>query len=276
MSYSRSAFVVSFITVALGVHGVASAARPCPTDINYTGAVDIDDLLSVINAWGQSAVPADVNGSGAVDIDDLLNVINEWGTCLFDYGPVYPNTEAHQIGLEMLGSGGPLTLPQQMYDRIDRDLGLIRTEFPALVPETHTLAWAPTQLIVNVPNLQAPDYLCHNTFYQVTGTQHLFSTWYVLTFAGKFNVPAMAQLYMTNAAVTFAEPNGLIGGQNFWVPTNMGNGVWRWNIDDGFHDCFDGCDCHRYYVIDVDAAGKVTLISYVEQGQSWCDFGTTK
>jgi hypothetical protein len=55
----------------------------CPMDVTGNGAVDIDDLLSVINNWGVSGVgiPADVNQSGAVDIEDLLAVINAWGSC---------------------------------------------------------------------------------------------------------------------------------------------------------------------------------------------------
>lgn len=54
-----------------------------PADVNGDGAVNIDDLLIVINSWGFTGPPgtiaADVDGSGVVDIDDLLLVINDWG-----------------------------------------------------------------------------------------------------------------------------------------------------------------------------------------------------
>lgn len=53
----------------------------CPADITGNNAVDIDDLLAVINEWGNAGGPADINQSGAVDIDDLLAVINAWGPC---------------------------------------------------------------------------------------------------------------------------------------------------------------------------------------------------
>jgi hypothetical protein len=58
----------------------------CPTDINNSGATDIDDLLEVINNWGLSGGgnPADIappGGDGIVNIDDLLAVINGWGAC---------------------------------------------------------------------------------------------------------------------------------------------------------------------------------------------------
>jgi hypothetical protein len=53
-----------------------------PGDVNGDGMVNIDDLLAVINAWGETGPPgsiaADVTGNGVVDIDDLLFVINNW------------------------------------------------------------------------------------------------------------------------------------------------------------------------------------------------------
>ena len=55
-----------------------------PADINCDSAVNIDDLLAVIGAWGTCKNPpctADVTGNGVVDIDDLLAVIGGWGSC---------------------------------------------------------------------------------------------------------------------------------------------------------------------------------------------------
>jgi hypothetical protein len=65
-------------------NGFAVAAE-CPADIapvSGNGTVDVDDLLAVINSWGdQGANPADLSGNGVVDVDDLLAVINAWGAC---------------------------------------------------------------------------------------------------------------------------------------------------------------------------------------------------
>jgi hypothetical protein len=77
------------IEAVAGVDDIAITQAPlpplCPADVNGSGAVDIDDLLTVINAWGSTGtpgtVPGDVNQSGTTDIDDLLLVINAWGNC---------------------------------------------------------------------------------------------------------------------------------------------------------------------------------------------------
>jgi hypothetical protein len=57
----------------------------CSGDVNANGAVDVDDLLSVINEWGSCAgCDSDIapkDGDGIVDVDDLLAIINDWGIC---------------------------------------------------------------------------------------------------------------------------------------------------------------------------------------------------
>jgi hypothetical protein len=58
----------------------------CAGDVNGSGAVDVDDLIGVILAWGPcpappAPCPADVNTSGSVDVDDLIAVILAWGPC---------------------------------------------------------------------------------------------------------------------------------------------------------------------------------------------------
>ena len=54
-----------------------------PGDVNVDGQVDVDDLLDIINAWGDCpkaphVCPPDLNDTGDVNVDDLLEVINNW------------------------------------------------------------------------------------------------------------------------------------------------------------------------------------------------------
>jgi hypothetical protein len=51
-------------------------------DVTGDGLVNIDDLLSVIGAWGDcpgTCCPQDFDMNGIIDIDDLLTVISHWG-----------------------------------------------------------------------------------------------------------------------------------------------------------------------------------------------------
>lgn len=249
-----------------------------PADLDGSGAIDGADLGALLLAWGpcapKGACPPDLNGDGFVDGADLGDLLLAWGPVpQFDFGPSYKDEEAWQIGLEMLGPSGALTLAQETYDRIDQDLDAIRAFEPDLVGETHTLAWVPNQLIVSVSNSMPLDgYDCLNGYYGVTDIDLLFGTIYVLTFAANVNVEALVTEYSALPEVNFAEPNGLIGGQNFWTPTQGPNGTWTWEVDDGFQDCFDGCDCHNVYVFRTTAAGVVMLVSFEQFGQPWCDF----
>lgn len=63
----------------------------CQADISPPGAgggdgvVNIDDLLLVVNNWGDTGPPGTVDGdantNGVVNIDDLLMIVHAWGGC---------------------------------------------------------------------------------------------------------------------------------------------------------------------------------------------------
>lgn len=62
----------------------------CSADINHSGTVNVDDMLSVITSWGPCPLPcpphcaadvAPVGGDCVVNVDDLLMVITHWGPC---------------------------------------------------------------------------------------------------------------------------------------------------------------------------------------------------
>ena len=53
----------------------------CSEDVNGDGTVDVSDLLSVIDQWGQGGSAADINSDGTVDVTDLLLIVGSWGPC---------------------------------------------------------------------------------------------------------------------------------------------------------------------------------------------------
>ena len=65
---------------------IGAALDVCSADIDNSGGVNVDDLLAVINTWGDcSGCSTDIapspSGNGVVNVDDLLAVINGWGPC---------------------------------------------------------------------------------------------------------------------------------------------------------------------------------------------------
>jgi hypothetical protein len=69
---------------------LATCALPCRGDVPFVsaGAVDVQDLLFVLAAWGETGPPrprADVyphpTGDNVVDIGDLLEILAHWGPC---------------------------------------------------------------------------------------------------------------------------------------------------------------------------------------------------
>lgn len=61
---------------------VITYTRFAPGDVNGDNIVGIDDLLAVINGWGNCPAPPaqcpDLDGNGIINIDDLLMIINNW------------------------------------------------------------------------------------------------------------------------------------------------------------------------------------------------------
>jgi hypothetical protein len=71
-------------TISEGVTEIVLEPVAVPGDVTGDGAVDVDDLLAVIAAWGScpppgpGSCPADLDADGAVSLNDLLIVINNW------------------------------------------------------------------------------------------------------------------------------------------------------------------------------------------------------
>ncbi|MAT82217.1 MAG: arylsulfotransferase (ASST) [Phycisphaerae bacterium] len=52
---------------------------PCLSDLDGSGATDVNDLLQVINTYGTGV--GDVQGDGTTDVNDLLQIVDNWGLC---------------------------------------------------------------------------------------------------------------------------------------------------------------------------------------------------
>lgn len=54
----------------------------CPGDVTCDSIVGVNDILAIIEAWGDCNIcGSDLNQDGAVDVIDLLSIIDNWGGC---------------------------------------------------------------------------------------------------------------------------------------------------------------------------------------------------
>jgi hypothetical protein len=84
--YGNPEFFFIFQNWTVGIDNARITTEPAqiPGDADGNGAVNVDDLLIVINDWGRCEVGqtclGDVDGNGSVDVNDLLLVINNWSS----------------------------------------------------------------------------------------------------------------------------------------------------------------------------------------------------
>ncbi len=55
----------------------------CPADTNFSGVVDVVDLITLLGDWGDCTglCQGDVTRNGAVDVLDLIEMLQVWGEC---------------------------------------------------------------------------------------------------------------------------------------------------------------------------------------------------
>ncbi|MEW6198753.1 MAG: dockerin type I domain-containing protein [Planctomycetota bacterium] len=263
---------------------VAAAQQTCfgPGDINADSQVNAADWLAFETCLvgPDVTVPppgcdpeqfdrADLSGDGDVDLPDLAALMPLLGRAYFDYGPHRDNLEAEMLAMDLRQM---LRAQEADYQRVLRDLALIRAAYPKLKDVIDDTDWVPKELLLKlVAGQPTAGYQALNRFYQVVREQ--VQSWGIkLTFCDNLNAEVLALEYEALPEVQWAEPNHLIGIDDYITVTDLGE-RWQYWIDDGFMDCFDGCDCHREWILQVDTVGTVYLISYREWGQPWCEFG---
>lgn len=253
-----------------------------PGDISADGEVSLIDHYRWATCFagpGETDPPSlctnldfqrsDMNHNAVVDLRDFVQFLDRFGDVYLYYGPEREDTEVELLAMAVSGA---LRAPDATYQRILVDLQAIRAEFSELATVIDDPDYVPTELIVDlIPGQSLGEYKELNRFYLLENESTLFGNTLILTFCGHLNVPVLAQVYSQLAAVNYAEQNGYFGHDDQITVLPLGE-TMRYSIDDGFLDCFDGCDCHRLWEIDVYENGEVTLVSYEEQGMPWCDF----
>ena len=275
--------LLAALTFSWTLTGV-TLAQPCldpvPGDLDGDGDVDVDDhamLHACLTGPGQEVsdecAVADLDLDLDADLADYAALTLEFTgpLPLFDYGASpRDNVEAELLAVE---TSGEFLAPDALYDRILRDLALIRELDERTVDVVHDERWLPNQSIVKlIPDMGTEGYDELNRFYGAVDCDNLFGTWWVVSLPDVVvHTVVLSAMYADLPEVELAEPNFLLGTDDK-TTVSPRQGSFGYRIEDGFTDCFDGCDCFRIYEFTVTDDGDVTLDSYEEIGQKWCEF----
>ncbi len=71
------------IAAVLALAPAAIAGVSCPWDLDHDDSVGVNDLLTLLAAWGPVPTPdpPDFNGDGIVGVADMLILFANWGRC---------------------------------------------------------------------------------------------------------------------------------------------------------------------------------------------------
>ena len=64
-------------------HSNSAAIIACAADSDQSGAVDVFDLLRLLETWSETGC-ADISGDDIVGADDLILLIDAWGICVVE------------------------------------------------------------------------------------------------------------------------------------------------------------------------------------------------
>ena len=153
------------------------------------------------------------------------------------------NTEAAQLAIEVSGDLEP---PPAIYGRALSDLAAIRAAYMPVSDIKARSAW---------------DDL--NTRYEAMETENNTGIT-ILTLAGYYNIPLVAEEYAGLPHVSFAEPNHLKGDGSD-VCLSITDEIYFYVFDAAGGDCPECCTEHAFWGFSTDAQSHITLLGNWEQ-----------
>lgn len=178
--------------------------------------------------------------------------------------------EDEEAELLTLEATEQVVAPEATYLRVLTDLDAIRELAPDLEEITARASYDPSALLLEVDDATADliqdgtydAWECPNTLYRVSeiDTELLPALpFVVLTFEGRFYIPALVPDYTELEGVISAEPDGVVGDGND-VCLSIEGETHTYVFDEASGDCPAGCIDHTYWGFEVDPEGNVTAL----------------
>lgn len=265
-----------------------ATAQDCigPGDTNIDGQVLLDDYASfqgcIAGPGFGPEVPAcepnasntsDLDADGDVDLLDAAGFQRAFGNEYFLYGPHLDDWEVEVLAIEL---SNEIRAPIDLYERIHRDLALIRTVAPQLNEIHYRRRYAARELIYRPEGMEPRPELTRLKAYYIAVEDRQIrreSEVRLLTFCDTMDMLRVAQVFRAHAEVVYAEPNFYIGDGNEIDLTIMGDD-YQYAFRCGYGDCLAGCYCDRTWTVTVSFTGQLGAITCVDLCTGTCDVPT--
>ena len=265
----------------------ASAQCIGPGDADGNHVVDLSDfavlwecLTGPANALPngvcdpQAASAFDTDGDNDVDLRDYSRFANAFLTEYFDYGPHREDPEAERFAIQL---SGELRAPDEMYERVHRDLALVRQLYSDLQGVSDTPEYVGDHLLVRLVsanNRGMFDTL--NAFFLVTYDYqyHGDPGLHLLRFCDDLNAPALALNYEDLDEVQHAEPDWVYctygcGPSNIDVSQSVTHYRYTFNYVSQ-NPANPSESCWRTRILETDDSGQVLQMSCTDSCLGEC------
>jgi hypothetical protein len=206
----------------------------------------------------------DLDADGDIDLHDAALFAVLFGRQYFDYGPHREDAEAERLAMPLTQE---LRVPDYEYERVHRDLGLIREAYPDLSGVVDTPGIAGSALWVRLVSPEDRDGFDEmNAFFVVTSDHEFgFSPGlHGLHFCDNLNTPILALVYEQLDEVEYAHTSGALCLDDGCCCQQID--VTR--FDNLFRYAFyylsglspQGGVCYQTRTLETDEAGAVSLV----------------
>jgi hypothetical protein len=207
---------------------------------------------------------ADTDFDGDRDLADFAAIANRFGQTFFDFGPERQDKEAEYHAISLAGQ---LRAPDEEYDRISRDLRLIRDAHADLIDvRDHRIALL-NGLFVRLQSSEDHNEIdLLNEHYVYTSRNIYWNELFYIQYCDVLYPTVLGAIYEQSDQVEYTHGDGFgCIPPCCWNQVEVAVEGTTFTYDFSFYydpsDSFVSCGCRRTRVIKVDEAGTISQVS---------------
>lgn len=176
------------------------------------------------------------------------------------------NRSVEALGLTLTDD---LTVPEKLYQRLERDIRAIKAQNTALIEIDHRPEYDASSLLVEaadastaqaIRNGRYEPWQCLKQQYGQQAVHHMFGKHFDIRFDGVFDMEQLGNRYTELSGIVHTNLNLNVGDGSTIAAQRQGE-TFTYHFIEQWGDCVSGCIESRTWQYEVNAQGSVELIS---------------